>query len=430
MNAAVAQRSAGPRRSTVSSNVVTSSTGRSTTRPRDHRLPGRADGAGLRQRQHRGPREPARQHLHDLGLRATSSSRPHPRRRPPVRSTSSTSRWASSSGPSWAWSSRSSATARTSGSPAGRISRRRSTHRSSRPSLGRRVEEARSCVARHRAAASQSRRRGLPHASEWRHGDGAPRDLKVFAILSPVQGEGKTTTAANLAVTLSHADSRVLLIAADLRRPSLYRFFQLDNQIGLSDVLLGEVAARRGDPGGLAEPLGARERQASRTSRGAPPVASDGGIAQPSARALRLHHLRLSRRCSGSPTPWRSPRSPMRFSSSPGPRRPSAAPSCMRSTSWVRWAPRSWRRVERRSLSKRRSSTATGTATASERMRLPTTTTCPRCRVLDRVRGRTEPRPTATAVSKPERPVPLARKFSATVPSSPHGHRGRARRNS
>jgi capsular exopolysaccharide synthesis family protein len=67
------------------------------------------------------------------------------------------------------------------------------------------------------------------------------RDLKVFALLSPVQGEGKTTTAANLAVTLSHTDSRVLLIAADLRRPSLYRYFQLDNQIGLSDVLLGEI---------------------------------------------------------------------------------------------------------------------------------------------------------------------------------------------
>ncbi len=67
------------------------------------------------------------------------------------------------------------------------------------------------------------------------------RDLKVFALVSPVQGEGKTTTAANLAVTLSHTDSRVLLIAADLRRPSLYRYFQLDNQIGLSDVLLGEI---------------------------------------------------------------------------------------------------------------------------------------------------------------------------------------------
>lgn len=67
------------------------------------------------------------------------------------------------------------------------------------------------------------------------------RDLKVFALVSPVQGEGKTTTAANLAVTLSHADNRVLLIAADLRRPSLYRYFELDNQIGLSDVLLGEI---------------------------------------------------------------------------------------------------------------------------------------------------------------------------------------------
>ena len=67
------------------------------------------------------------------------------------------------------------------------------------------------------------------------------RELKVFAIVSPVQGEGKTTTASNLAVTLSHTDRRVLLIAADLRRPSLYRYFQLENDIGLSDVLLGEI---------------------------------------------------------------------------------------------------------------------------------------------------------------------------------------------
>ncbi len=67
------------------------------------------------------------------------------------------------------------------------------------------------------------------------------RDLKVFAVVSPVQGEGKTTTAANLAVTLSHTDSRVLVIGADLRRPSLHRYFQLENEMGLSDVLLGEV---------------------------------------------------------------------------------------------------------------------------------------------------------------------------------------------
>ena len=43
------------------------------------------------------------------------------------------------------------------------------------------------------------------------------RDLKVFAVTSPMLGEGKTTTTANLAVALSHTDSRVLVMSADLR---------------------------------------------------------------------------------------------------------------------------------------------------------------------------------------------------------------------
>lgn len=63
----------------------------------------------------------------------------------------------------------------------------------------------------------------------------------VFAIASPVLGDGKSTTAANLAAALSHADKRVLVISADLRRPSLHRFFGLNNDVGLSEVLLGEA---------------------------------------------------------------------------------------------------------------------------------------------------------------------------------------------
>ena len=69
------------------------------------------------------------------------------------------------------------------------------------------------------------------------------RDLKVFAIVSPVSGEGKSTTTANLATTSDPLplDERVLAISADLRRPSLYRYFGLENEIGLSDILLGDV---------------------------------------------------------------------------------------------------------------------------------------------------------------------------------------------
>jgi protein-tyrosine kinase len=64
------------------------------------------------------------------------------------------------------------------------------------------------------------------------------RDLKVIMVTSAVPGEGKTLTAANLGLTLSESyRRRVLLIDADLRRPSLYEVFQLPNISGLSDWL-------------------------------------------------------------------------------------------------------------------------------------------------------------------------------------------------
>jgi capsular exopolysaccharide synthesis family protein len=57
-------------------------------------------------------------------------------------------------------------------------------------------------------------------------------------IASAVQWEGKTLTATNLALTLSHSyQRRVLLVDSDLRRPSIHRLFRLDNRIGLGDVL-------------------------------------------------------------------------------------------------------------------------------------------------------------------------------------------------
>jgi receptor protein-tyrosine kinase len=67
------------------------------------------------------------------------------------------------------------------------------------------------------------------------------RGSKVFAIVSPSPGEGKSSTAANLAVALAQTDKRVLAISADLRQPGLHRYFRVDNEVGLADVLLGEV---------------------------------------------------------------------------------------------------------------------------------------------------------------------------------------------
>lgn len=69
----------------------------------------------------------------------------------------------------------------------------------------------------------------------------AQRGVKTLIVCSPTAGEGKTTTAANLAVTLADANKRVILVSADLRKPRLHRFFGLSNDVGLSNCLIGEV---------------------------------------------------------------------------------------------------------------------------------------------------------------------------------------------
>ena len=57
-------------------------------------------------------------------------------------------------------------------------------------------------------------------------------------VTSAVAAEGKTLTATNLALTLSHSyQRRVLLIDADLRRPRMHEMFALPNRPGLTDSL-------------------------------------------------------------------------------------------------------------------------------------------------------------------------------------------------
>ena len=59
----------------------------------------------------------------------------------------------------------------------------------------------------------------------------------VFSSSSP--GEGKSTVSVNTAISLAQANSRVLLIDCDLRRPTVHRFFNISNTPGLTNVLGG-----------------------------------------------------------------------------------------------------------------------------------------------------------------------------------------------
>lgn len=64
------------------------------------------------------------------------------------------------------------------------------------------------------------------------------RDRRLVLVTSPGPGEGKTTTVANLAVVFGLAGHRVCVVDTDLRRPTLHRLFGLDNQEGLTNLLL------------------------------------------------------------------------------------------------------------------------------------------------------------------------------------------------
>lgn len=64
------------------------------------------------------------------------------------------------------------------------------------------------------------------------------RPCRSIVVTSATAGEGKTTTAANLAVTAAQGGASVCLIDADLRRPTLHRLFGLPNHEGLTTALV------------------------------------------------------------------------------------------------------------------------------------------------------------------------------------------------
>jgi len=77
-------------------------------------------------------------------------------------------------------------------------------------------------------------------------GGDAKKKNRVILVTSPTPGDGKSTTTANLALTLSFAtDEKVLLIDGDLRRGGLHRLLGLEGEPGLAEVLGGQAEWRK-----------------------------------------------------------------------------------------------------------------------------------------------------------------------------------------
>ncbi|MHC4876222.1 MAG: polysaccharide biosynthesis tyrosine autokinase [Planctomycetota bacterium] len=89
-------------------------------------------------------------------------------------------------------------------------------------------------------------RPGSPEAEAYRSVRTAfnvsvPEEHNVIQVTSPEPGDGKSTLIANLAIAMAQSGRQVLLIDADLRRPALHTLFGLRSDIGVTDVLAGEI---------------------------------------------------------------------------------------------------------------------------------------------------------------------------------------------
>lgn len=69
---------------------------------------------------------------------------------------------------------------------------------------------------------------------------GVDEVVRAFAVTSPVPSEGKSTVAANVAVTLAQGGHATILVDGDLRKPRQHEIWGLDNSRGLTSVLVGK----------------------------------------------------------------------------------------------------------------------------------------------------------------------------------------------
>jgi capsular exopolysaccharide synthesis family protein len=72
---------------------------------------------------------------------------------------------------------------------------------------------------------------------------GVDKPLKVVLVTSSGESEGKSTIAANLAIVVAQSGKQVLILDADMRRPTMHTQFEKTNRVGLSDLLTHKLAA-------------------------------------------------------------------------------------------------------------------------------------------------------------------------------------------
>ncbi len=67
------------------------------------------------------------------------------------------------------------------------------------------------------------------------------RPLQTLLVTSSIRGEGKTTTSVNLSIIMAQTGKKVLLVDTDLRRPRIHKAFSTGREIGLTNLLMGEM---------------------------------------------------------------------------------------------------------------------------------------------------------------------------------------------
>lgn len=65
--------------------------------------------------------------------------------------------------------------------------------------------------------------------------------INVIGVTSALQGDGKSTTCVNLANTYALRGKKVILVDLDLRRPTVHRYFGIENNAGLTDYCAGKI---------------------------------------------------------------------------------------------------------------------------------------------------------------------------------------------